>query len=148
MTLVRWSPFRDMMGFQEEMNRMFNDFLSRSAERSDEGALLWNPVVDIAENEDHITVTAEFPGMTKDDIKISLQDNVLSLIGEKKQEKEEKKTNFHRIERTFGAFQRSFVLPTAVETGKVNAAMKDGVLTITLPKAEEAKPREIAIAVH
>jgi len=148
MTLVRWSPFRDLVGYQEEMNRLFNDFISRSTDRPEEGTILWNPVVDIAETENDITVTAEFPGMTRGDIKISLQDNVLSFKGEKKQEKEDTKTNYHRIERAFGAFQRSFVLPTTVDAGRVNATMKDGVLTITLPKAEEAKPKEIAIAVN
>ena len=147
MTLVRFSPSRDLVGYQDEMNRLFSDFLSHSSERSEEDSVLWNPSVDISETDADITVTAECPGLTKDDVKISLQDNVLTLKGEKKVEKEEKKKNYHRLERTFGQFQRSFVLPTTVQSAKVNASFKDGVLTITLPKVEEAKPKEIAISV-
>jgi len=148
MALIRWSPFRDLVSIQDEMNRLFNDYFSKPLSEGKEGTILWNPTVDISETKDDVVVSAEFPGMKKEDIKISLQDNVLTLMGEKKQDKEEKNKNYHRIERSYGVFQRSFVLPATVQSDKVNANYKDGVLSITLPKAEEAKPKEIEISVE
>ena len=144
MTIVRWSPMRDMLNIQDEMNRLFNNF-ARSSESDRD--VLWSPMVDIFENEDEITVNVEIPGMGKDDVKISIQDNVLTLKGEKKQDKEMKDKNFHRVERAYGTFERSFSLPSSIQTDKVKATTKDGVLTVTLPKAEESKPKEIDIAV-
>lgn len=146
MTIVRWTPFRDMLGIQDEMNRLFNAYLEGSREGS-EDAVLWAPLVDICETDEEITVTSEMPGMKKEDVKISVQDNVLTLKGEKKQEIDEKEKNFHRVERSYGVFERSFSLPSSVQTDKIKASYKDGVLTITLPKSEETKPKEIDIAV-
>lgn len=144
MTIVRWSPMRDILNIQEEMNRIFNNFA-----RPSEGqrGVLWSPQVDIYESDDGITVELEIPGMSKDDVNIRIQDNVLTLKGEKKQDEDTKGKNFHRVERSYGTFERSFSLPSSIQTDRVRATTKDGVLTITLPKAEEAKPREIAIAV-
>jgi len=147
MTIVRWTPFRSMLDIQDEMNRLFDSFRNRGTDESGSGQLTWGPSVDIAENDDEILVHAEIPGMKKEDIKIIIQDNVLTLKGEKKQETEDKKKNFHRIERTFGAFERSFSLPSAVQVDKIKAGYKDGILSIVLPKAEEAKPKQIDIAV-
>ena len=147
MTLVRWSPFRDVLNIQDEMNRLFNTFFARTPERRDAGTFSWSPLVDILETDGEIKVVAEVPGMKREDIKISVQDNVLTLKGEKKLEKEEKEKNFHRVERAHGAFERSFSLPASVQTDKVKASYKDGVLTIALPKSEETKPKEIAISV-
>lgn len=144
---MRWSPVRDILNIQDEMSRLFNAFFTRTSDRTEGRTLSWSPLVDISETDDKIKVTAEVPGMKKDDIKISIQDNVLTLKGEKKQEKEEKDKNSHRVERAYGAFERSFSLPASVQTDKVKASYKEGVLTISLPKPEEAKPKEIDISV-
>lgn len=145
MTIVRWTPRRDMLRIQDEMNRLFNNFV-RSTE-ADREQTMWSPQVDIFESDDEISVTVEIPGMEKEDVTVSIQDNVLTLKGEKKQDTESKDKNFHRVERAYGSFERSFSLPSTIQTDRVKATAKDGVLTIALPKAEEAKPKEIAIAV-
>ncbi len=149
MAIVRWRPMRDLMSLQEEMNRIFDRFFGNlPAEDQEEMAVSdWYPDVDIVENKDEIVVKAELPGMKKDDIHISYKDGVLTLEGERKKEKEEKDVNYHRIERVYGKFCRSFQLPTVIQEDKINAEYKDGVLTIHLPKAEEAKPKEIEIKV-
>ena len=147
MTLIRLSPLRELMGMQTEMNRLFDDFFTRSTESPDH-PLIWNPSVDISETENEVVMVAELPGMERKDIKINLQDNVLTLEGEKKQESEEKGKSYHRLERAYGKFQRSFVLPTAVKSDAIKAKLKDGVLTVTLSKAEEAKPKQIDISVQ
>jgi len=144
--MVRTSPFFNVGGeFSHEMDRLMDGLFSRGLVRfTDE----WSPTVDISETGDEVIVKAEVPGMTKEDISVFLQDNVLTLRGEKKQEKEEKEKTFHRVERSYGSFVRSFTLPTLVQADKVKAAYKDGVLQITLPKAEEVKPKEISISVN
>ena len=106
------------------------------------------PAVDIAEQENEYEVKVELPGVSKEDVKISLESNILTIKGEKKEEKEEKKTNLHRVERSYGMFQRSFTLPTTVKSDKIDATFSDGVLTITLPKVEEAKPKQIEVKVR
>lgn len=147
MTLIRWTPIRGMTGFQDEMNRLFNEFFASSPDQGETGALLWNPLVDIAETKDDIIVKAEIPGMKKDDIKVVIQDNVLTLKGEKQEEKQEKDKTYHRVERSYGSFERSFSLPVSVQVDQVKADYKEGVLTINLPKAEEAKPKEVSVNV-
>jgi HSP20 family protein len=144
MAIVRWSPFRDLMGIQQEVNRLFDDLITRRTETGAEGAV-WVPAVDVSESADAIRVKVEAPGVAKDDFKISVQNNVLTIRGEKKMEKETTEENYHRVERVYGSFFRAVELPSAVQTDKVNANYKDGVLTITLPKSEEAKPKEIAV---
>ena len=149
MTLIRWSPVRGMLGIQDDMNRLFNAFLSSVTEKTEKGALMWNPLVDIAETDDEIVVTAEFPGMNKSDINITMQDNVLTLKGEKKQSGiENKEKNYHRLERSYGSFERSFSLPVTIKQDKIKAAFMDGILTIRLPKSAEAKPKEVPITVE
>jgi len=138
---------RDFLSLRDEIDRMFDDFFGTLPERLTTGwENVWSPSVDISETDDEIIVTAELPGVKKEDIKISLQDNVLTIRGEKKQEKEHKDENYHRIERAYGSFQRSFTLPTPVNTDKIKASFKDGVLKIQLPKTEEAKMKEIPIS--
>jgi HSP20 family protein len=144
MAIVRWSPFRDLMGIQQEVNRLFDDLMTRRAEAGAEGAV-WVPAADVAETEDAVNVKIEAPGVNKDDIKISVTDNVLTIRGEKKMEKETSEESYHRIERVYGSFVRSLELPTVVQADKVTASFKDGVLTIVLPKSEEVRPKEIAI---
>jgi HSP20 family protein len=148
MAIVRWRPFRDMMNIQDEMNKLFDDFLGRPLMRTEWSEGVWNPSVDVSETKDNVLIKAEMPGLIKDDVKISVQDNMLTLSGEKKQEKEEKETNYHRIESSYGAFSRSFTLPTSVKSDKIKATYKDGVLSITLPKIEEVKAKEIPINIE
>jgi HSP20 family protein len=153
MSLIRWNPTRELASFpsdvfnvQREMNRMFDNFF-RGA---DEPGLLtgsWLPAVDVAEEENEYVVNVELPGVSKDDVKITLESNILTVRGEKKAEKETKDKNYHRMERSYGSFQRSFTLPTSVKNDKIDAVYRDGILSITLPKAEEAKPKQIEVKV-
>lgn len=151
--LTRWEPFgsirrrsdifSELTRMQEEMNRFFDDFFGEQRRGLAEGA--WLPAVDVSETSDQFVVRAELPGMSQDDIDINVQENVLTLKGEKKQEQKEEKENFHRLERMYGSFSRSFTLPSGVKPEDIQATFKDGVLEVTMPKSEEAKPKKIAI---
>ncbi len=148
MAIVRWRPFRDLVSIQDEMNRLFDDFFGRPLARTEWTEGVWSPTVDVSEDKDNVIIRAEMPGTKKEDVNISIQDNVLTLKGEKKQEKEEKDKNYHRVERSYGSFCRSFQLPTSVKTDKIKANYRDGVLNITLPKTEEVKPKQIPISIE
>jgi HSP20 family protein len=154
MSLVRWNPVRDLatwpsnlFGMQREMNRMFDNFFNGTDRDEDYALTAWSPAVDIAEHDDQYVVKMELPGVSKEEVKITLESNILTIRGEKKQEKETKKENYHRVERSYGSFQRSFTLPTTVKNDKIDASFKDGILDIKLPKAEEAKPKQIEVKV-
>ncbi len=147
MAITRWRPFRDVVSIQDEMNKLFDDFFGRPVLRTEWTEGVWSPSVDVSEDKDNVIIKAEMPGMNKDDVKISIQDGVLTLKGEKRQEKEEKDKNYHRVERNYGSFCRSFQLPTSVKSDKVKASYKDGMLSIALPKTEEVKPKEIPISI-
>ena len=137
-------PWGGMTGLKQEMDRVFDRFFESRWE--DLPALGdWVPKVDVSETKDAVVVKAEIPGMEAKDIQASLQENVLTITGEKKQEKEEKDERYHRVERTYGSFARSVRLPAGVEAGKVNAAFKNGVLTVTLPKTAAAKATPIPV---
>ena len=146
MAVVRWDPFRDLGMLQDRMNRLFDD--AGRGWRSDEPAATtsWSPSVDIFETEGEIVVKSELPGMDRKDITLHLESNVLTLRGERKFEKETKEENYHRIERSYGNFSRSFSIPATVDEEKIRADYKDGVLKIVLPKKEQAKPKQIKIA--
>lgn len=149
MAIVRWlDPFRDLSAIQERMNQIFEDALSRTRGR-DEGIRMgmWTPAVDIYENNDSVVVKAELPGVEKDQISVEVKDGILSLRGERKFEKEVKEESYHRIERSYGTFQRSFSLPVSVDQEKVTAKFTDGVLEVKLPKKEQAKPKQIKVDV-
>ena len=149
MAITRWRPFREMVSIQEEMNRLFDDFFSSDPlVRTEWAEGMWSPNVDVSETKDNVIMKAEMPGMSKDDVKIFIHDNILTLKGDKKQEKEEKDGDYHRIERSYGSFCRSFTLPTSVKADEVKASYKGGVLNITLPKTEEAKPKEIPVSIE
>ena len=141
MSLIKWDPFRELNTLDERMGRFFgkdwNAPLSTTA---------WNPSVDIFENDNEVVIKAELPGMAAKDIEVRLENNVLVLKGERRFEKEAKEENYHRIEREYGSFSRSFALPTAVNGDKVTAEYKDGVLKIVLPKKEETKAKPIKVA--
>lgn len=150
MAIVRWlDPFRDLPAIQERMNQIFEDALARSRGR-DEGLRtgMWTPAVDIYETNDSVVVKAELPGVDKDQIAVEVKDGILSLRGERKFEKEVKEESYHRIERSYGGFQRSFSLPVSVDPNKVTARFKDGVLEVNLPKKEQAKPKQIQVDVQ
>jgi HSP20 family protein len=139
MALMRWDPFRDLM--RERMgNLMGKDWKTPMA------TVMWSPSVDIFENDNEIVIKAELPGMAAKDIDIKLENNVLMLRGERRFEKEAKEENYHRIEREYGSFSRSFSLPVAVDNDKVTAEYKDGVLRVVLSKKEEIKSKPIKIA--
>lgn len=148
--MTRWTPtevFRHP--FFASFPRVFDDMFdeTRLSGRSEDVApRAWMPAVDVKETDDAVTVYVELPGVTKDDIDVSLHENVLTVSGERHFERDEKKENFHRVERAYGKFSRSFRLPANVNGTKVDAKFKDGVLTLELPKVEEAKPRQIKIA--
>ena len=141
MSLVKWDPFREF----NTLNDRLGNFLGRNWDNPSTTA--WNPSVDVFENDNEVVFKAELPGMNAKDIEIKLENNVLTLKGERRFEKETEEKNYHRIEREYGTFSRSFALPTAVNAEKVTAEYKDGVLKVTLPKKEETKPKPIKIAV-
>jgi len=149
MTLVKWNPEREMGALQRRMNRLFDDFFGDAFwTGGDRPLAAFEPVVDIREDADAYYVHAELPGVKKEEVRITMQDNMLSIRGEKKQESEKKEASYHRLERSYGAFERTITLPASVMADKVDASFTDGVLTIMLPKTEEVKPREIAVKVR
>ncbi len=141
---TRWNPAAAYLT-REPISRLFDNFFNdlQGEEVSNRG---WMPPVDIQETEDAYKLNAELPGLTKDDINITLENNVLRLSGERKLEKDVKKDSYHRIERIYGAFSRAFALPQQVNPEGVQAVFESGVLTVTVPKAEQAKPRKISIS--
>jgi HSP20 family protein len=147
MTIVRWNPFRDVAAFEDRMSRMlegssygrFQEDLARSA---------WVPAVDIYSNGPYeVVLKAELPDMKQEEISLTVEDNTLTLRGEKKLDTEVAGEQFHRIERTYGSFARTFALPSTVDPGKVTAEYKAGVLTVRLPLREDAKPKQIKVEV-
>ena len=152
MTIVRWEPFRDLVSVQDRMNRIFEEAAFRGAARpgtEEDWALggAWAPAVDIYEHEGNIVLKAELPGIDPKEVQVGVENNVLSLRGERQFESEVKREEYHRVERAYGTFNRSFTLPNVVDTEKIKAEFKDGVLRVVLPKREEAKPKQISIAV-
>jgi len=146
MALIRWDPFREFSTLQDRMNRLFSDVRTRPVWAEEEMAQgTWVPPVDIYETAEAIVLKAELPGIGKENLNVEVKDNTLTLRGEKKFEKEVKEENYYRVERSYGMFQRAFALPSTVQSDKVRAKFKDGVLEISLPKAEEAKPKQIKV---
>src|SRR5438067_607612 len=145
MAITRWDPFREMNSLQSSLGRIFQDYGRGSDELMTSGTFV--PPVDIYEDANGITLKMEVPGVSQNDINISLENNTLTVSGERKFEKNEKEENFHRIERRYGAFTRSFTLPNTVDTEKVNANFEHGILNIHLAKRAEAKPKQIKIGV-
>jgi HSP20 family protein len=140
--------FRGLQSLQQDMNRIFDEFFRGDLLANDSlFARDWNPAVDIIENNDQFILKAEIPGMTKDDVKITLENNVLTIRGEKKNESAKKEGDYHRNERSYGSFERSFSVPGTFKVNEIDAQYKDGVLTLILPKAEEAKPKSIEVKV-
>ena len=146
MQLVRWNPNRNLFNWNDRANRMFDGFLSPAVFGDEEDSKWeWNPVVDIFENDDHILLKAELPGMDKKDIQVDVKDRVLTLKGERASEKEVKEDTYYRRERSYGKFERSFTLPANVDSEKIKADYKDGVLKLEIPKPEERKPKQVTV---
>lgn len=145
--LVRWDPFSELTSLQDRVNQLFTQTFGGSGRGSDRSLLSSNfvPPVDIYEDDHNITLQAEVPGVEEKDLDIRLENNILTISGERKLEHEEKKENFHRIERQYGRFVRSFTLPAAVDPDSVSAQFEDGILKVTLNKREEAKAKQIKI---
>lgn len=143
MALVRWNPIGTLAGMEiDRLNRMFSELETEAFNQA------WVPAVDIYETDTHeVVIKAELPDVKKEDIGVSVENNVLTLTGERKPE-QSKRDQFQRVERRFGSFSRSFTLPTSVDAGQIAASYKDGVLTIRLPRREEAKPRQITVNVE
>ena len=145
MNLTRWEPYREIATLQDRLNRVFGSAFGRT-ERDDEMSLAaWAPPVDIAEEKDRIVITAELPGFREDEIEIQSENGMLTLRGERKFEKESDGKSYHRVERSYGQFVRSFALPNNVDREKIKADFSNGLLKIELPKREDAKPRNIRI---
>ncbi len=147
MAIVRWEPFRDLLTTQREFDRLFREAFSPMAGETEVSTRSWAPPVDIYETEDAIVLKAELPGIDPKDVEVRVEDNTLYLKGERNYEKEVKEQNYHRVERSYGSFARSFSLPNSINAEKVKAEYKDGLLTLTMPKREEAKPKTIKIDV-
>jgi len=145
--MIRWNPEADVLRGRVDrlFNQMLGDLWGAPVSTEEVSTRRWSPAVDIRETDESLILTAELPGLTKEDVQITLENQVLTLSGERKFEKEAKGENYHRIERSYGAFTRAFTLPTHVKTEKVDASFENGVLIVTLPKMEESKPRRISI---
>lgn len=156
MSFIRWSPARDLPAFpsdvlsmQREINRMFDGFFRGGVQEDDAvQASAWMPAADVAEHEDTYQVRMEIPGVAKEDVRITIQENILTVRGEKKKEKETRPSRYHRVERSYGSFQRSFTLPSTVKADAIDAEYRDGILQMTLPKAEEARQKQIEVKVR
>src|SRR5436853_4894238 len=146
-SVVRWNPIANFVSVQDEMNRALEDAFGRRFRAEGANGALWQPPIDIEEQTDRYLIHVELPGMRLEDIKITLEDNILAVRGEKSRTEEQKNATFHKLERVYGTFERSFTLTHAVKSDKVEATYRDGVLEVSVPKAEEAKAREIPIKI-
>src|ERR687883_145081 len=149
MALIRWDPARELTSLQSEINRLFTTFFDTPTTAGGNGGALrrWIPAMDLVETEDHFVLRADLPGLTEADVNLEVEDNVLTISGERKAEHETSKEGYHRVERAFGAFSRSLTLPEGVDAEAVEANFDRGVLEIRIPKPEQRKPRKISIGV-
>ena len=151
MALVRWEPVRELSSLQSEMNRLFNTFFDSPTTTPPGGnggsVRRWLPAMDLVETDTHFVLRADLPGLSDEDVAIELEDNVLTVTGERKAEHEDKREGFYRMERSFGQFRRSLTLPEGVDADAIEAHFDKGVLEVRIPKPEERKPRRVAIHV-
>ncbi len=148
MTIVRWEPLRELTTLQNEMNRLFNTAFDAPTSGGSGALRRWMPAMDLVETEDHFILRADLPGMTEEDVRIELEDTVLTVSGERRAEHEDQKEGYHRVERAFGAFSRTLTLPKGVDPESIAASFDKGVLEVRIPKPEERKPRRIEIGVN
>jgi HSP20 family protein len=148
MALIRWEPAREINSLQSEMNRLFNTFFDTPTSGRNGGDVRrWVPSMDLVETPEHFVLRADLPGLSEEDVAIELEDNVLTVSGERTAEHEDKKEGFYRVERSFGQFRRSLTLPDGVDADAIAATFDRGVLEVRIPKPEERKPRKVAITV-
>ena len=150
MALIRWEPVRELQTMQNEMNRLFNTFFDAPASGNGGQAAVarrWLPAMDVVETEDHFVLRADLPGLSQGDVNIELEDNVLTVSGERKAEHERNGEGYYRVERSSGAFSRSLTLPDGVDAEGIQASFDRGVLEIRIPKPEQHKPRKVQISV-
>jgi HSP20 family protein len=147
MALVRWEPVRELTSLQSEMNRLFNTFFDTPTPGNGGTGRRWIPAMDLVESDDHFVLKADLPGLAEDDVAIEVEDNVLTVSGERKAEHEDKREGYVRVERSYGSFRRSLTLPEGVDPEAVEASFDKGVLVVRIPKPEERKPRRVAIQV-
>jgi HSP20 family protein len=147
MALIRWEPVRELNTIQSEMNRLFNTYFETPSHASAVGARRWIPAMDLVETREEFVLRADLPGLNEGDVNIELEDNVLTISGERKAEHEERKEGYYRVERSSGTFSRSLTLPEGVDPEAVHASFDRGVLEVRIPKPEERKPRKVAINV-
>ena len=147
--LTRWNPLRELEDFQSRILSAFNPASARRGNGQESlGLAEWMPLVDIAEDEKEYLITAELPEVKKEDVKVTMENGVLTVAGERKFEKEEKNKKWHRVERSYGSFARSFALPDDGDAAKVNAEFKDGILRVHVAKSEAARPKQIEVKVN
>ena len=146
-TLTRWEPFREMEEFQNRLSTLFGRPLRRTNGREEITLPEWTPLADITEDDKEYLIKAELPEMKKEDVKVTVENGVLTISGERKFEQEETKKKYHRVERGYGTFMRSFTLPDDADFNKVNAQFKNGVLMVHVPKSERAQPKQIEVKV-
>jgi HSP20 family protein len=147
MALIKWTPRRDFLSLQEGMNELLEDAFGFPAKRRGFFERGFEPLVDVYEDKEKVEVKVELPGMDQKDVTVNVEDNVLTIKGEKKFEDEDKRDNYHKIERFYGKFERTFTLPSSIDQDKIKATFKKGVLRLELPKREEVKPKAIEIDV-
>ena len=144
-TVTRWDPFQDVLSLREAMNQLVEESFVRPA--AGQGGKNFVPALDLSETAEGYLVEAALPGLKPEDVEITVENNVLTIKGETRQEVDDQKRNFHRIERRFGSFQRTIGLPTTVKADAIQASLTNGVLRLEIPKAEEVKPRKISVNV-
>jgi HSP20 family protein len=147
MALIRWEPVRELGTIQNEMNRLFNSFFDTPTPANGAALRRWVPAMDLIETETDFVLKADLPGMSESDVNIELEDNVLTVSGERKSDHEERKAGFYRVERSFGSFRRSLTLPEGVDPESVKATFDHGVLEVTVPKPAQQMPRKVQIQV-
>jgi HSP20 family protein len=147
MALVRWEPVRELTSLESEMNRLFNTFFDTPTPGNGGAGRRWIPAMDLVETDEHFVLKADLPGLAEDDVNIEVEDNVLTVSGERKAEHEDKREGYVRVERSYGAFRRSLTLPEGIDPEAVTANFDKGVLEVRIPKPEERKPRKVAIQV-
>jgi HSP20 family protein len=145
MAVIRWEPARELQSLQSEMNRLFGTVFD--TQTGDGGARRWIPAMDLVEEGEQFVLRADLPGVSEDDVKVELEDNVLTVAGERRSEHEEQRDGFRRIERSSGSFSRSLTLPEGIDAESINARFERGVLEVRVPKPEQRKPRRVAIDV-
>ena len=145
-TIARWEPFRGLSTLHDQVNRIFNETVLRG-QGEDSALTTWSPVVDIYETENELVVKADLPDVAEKDIDVRVENNLLTIRGERKFGKSVSEDNYLRVERSYGTFSRSFSLPNTVNAEAIHAEYKNGVLTVTMPKREESKPRQVKVSV-